>query len=75
MHLFAMPWSQTPLALMGIGKLLWQYASHNGEFGATLKVRSSLFAVPVDERLGFKSIGPPSSFNGLVFQPMTTLHP
>lgn len=60
---------------MGIGKLLWQYARRNEEFDATLKVRSSLFAVPVYERLGFKSIGPPSSFNGLHFQSMTTLHP
>ena len=60
---------------MGIGKLMWQYASRNGEFGATLKVRSSLFAVPVYERLGFESIGPPASFNGLHFQSMATLHP
>ncbi len=60
---------------MGIGKLLWQYASRNEEFGVTLKVRSSLFAVPVYQRLGFESIGPSSSFNGLHFQSMATLHP
>ena len=60
---------------MGIGKLLWQFAKNSGTFGATLKVRSSLFAVPVYKRLGFESIGPPSSFNGLHFQSMATLHP
>ena len=60
---------------MGIGKLLWQFAKNSGEFGATLKVRSSLFAVPIYQRLGFESIGPPSSFNGLHFQSMATLHP
>lgn len=60
---------------MGMDKLLWQYARRKGEFAATLKVRPSLFAVPVYERLGFKSIGPPSSFNGLHFQSMSTVHP
>jgi GNAT superfamily N-acetyltransferase len=60
---------------MGIGQLLWQFAKKSGMFGETLKVRSSLFAVPVYERLGFESIGPPSSFNGLHFQSMATLHP
>ena len=60
---------------MGIGKLLWQFAKNSGEFGATLKVRSSLFAVPIYQRLGFECIGPPSSFNGLHFQSMATLHP
>ena len=60
---------------MGIGKLLWQFAKNSGEFGATLKVRSSLFAVPIYQRLGFECIGPPASFNGLHFQSMATLHP
>ena len=60
---------------MGIGKLLWQFAKNSGEFGAKLKVRSSLFAVPVYERLGFECSGPPSSFNGLHFQSMANHHP
>ena len=60
---------------MGIGKLLWQFAKKSGMCGETLKVRSSLFAVPVYERLGFESIGPPSSFNGLNFQSMANHHP
>lgn len=60
---------------MGIGKLLRQFAKKSEMFGETLKVRSSLFAVPVYERLGFESIGPPSSFNGLHFQSMAILHP
>ena len=60
---------------MGIGKLLWQFAQRNGAFGATLKVRSSLFAVPVYERLGFKSTEPPGCFNGLHFQSMVAHNP
>ena len=58
---------------MGIGMQLWQFASGVGKFGPTLKVRSSLFAVPVYERLGFKAIEPPSCFNGLHYQAMVAL--
>jgi len=60
---------------MGIGKLLWQFSKNSGEFGARLKVRSSLFAVPVYERLGFEAVGPPSCFNGLHYQPMANHNP
>jgi GNAT superfamily N-acetyltransferase len=60
---------------MGIGQLLWQFAKNSGAFGETLKVRSSLFAVPVYERLGFKITEPPGCFNGLHFQPMFNHHP
>ena len=60
---------------MGIGQLLWQFAKNSGAFGETLKVRSSLFAVPVYERLGFKTTEPPGCFKGLHFQPMVNHHP
>jgi GNAT superfamily N-acetyltransferase len=60
---------------MGIGKLLWQFAKNSGEFGARLKVRSSLFAVPVYKRLGFEAVGPPSCFNGLHYQSMANHNP
>ena len=60
---------------MGIGQLLWQFAKNSGAFGETLKVRSSLFAVPVFERLGFKSTEPPGCFNGLHFQSMVAHNP
>ena len=60
---------------IGIGQLLWQFALNSGEFGETLKVRSSLFAVPVYERLGFKSTEPPGCFNGLHFQSMVAHNP
>ncbi len=55
---------------MGIGKRLWQFAMGAKAFGPALKVRSSLFAVPVYERLGFKAMASPSSFNGLAYQTM-----
>jgi hypothetical protein len=60
---------------MSIGQLLWQFAKNSGAFGETLKVRSSLFAVPVYERLGFKTTEPPACFNGLHFQSMANHHP
>jgi len=60
---------------MCIGQLLWQFAKNSGAFGETLKVRSSLFAVPVYERLGFKTTEPPACFNGLHFQSMVNHRP
>ena len=60
---------------MGIGQLLWQFAKNSGAFGETLKVRSSLFAVPIYERLGLKSTEPPGCFKGLHFQAMVNHHP
>ena len=59
---------------MGLGKGLWQFVQSNGEFGPTLTVRSSLFAVPVYEQLGFKAIESPSCFNGLHYQTMVALN-
>lgn len=55
---------------LGIGKKLWHFAQHSGALGNALTVRSSLFAVPVYERLGFKAIEPPKTFNGLHYQTM-----
>ena len=60
---------------MGLGKRLWQFAKRNGQFGLTLKVRSSLCAVPVYARLGFKAMEPPSCFKGLHYQTMVSLRP
>jgi len=60
---------------IGIGQVLWQFAMNIGAFGETLKVRSSLFAVPVYERLGFEAVGPASCFNGLHYQSMANHNP
>jgi len=54
----------------GIGKALWNTAAQKGVFGDQLTVRSSLNAVPIYERLGFISVGPPKIFEGLHFQSM-----
>ena len=55
---------------LGIGKQLWQFALNGGMLGNTVTVRSSLFAVPVYERLGFKAVEPPKIFNGMHYQKM-----
>lgn len=55
---------------LGIGKKLWDFAKHIGAIGNSLTVSSSLFAVPVYERLGFKATEPPKSFNGMDYQTM-----
>ncbi len=55
---------------LGIGKKLWHCAMQGGKFGSSITVRSSLFAVPVYERLGFKATEPPQMFNGLHYQTM-----
>jgi GNAT superfamily N-acetyltransferase len=55
---------------LGIGKQLWRFASRSGVLGNSLTVRSSLFAVPVYERLGFVAIEPPKTFNGMQYQTM-----
>ena len=60
---------------MGLGKRLWQFIKRNGELGLTLKVRSSLCAVPVYARLGFIATEPPSCFKSLHYQTMVTLRP
>ena len=54
----------------GIGKKLWLFASNKGLLGNSVTVRSSLFAVAIYERLGFKIIEPPKEFNGLHYQTM-----
>lgn len=55
---------------LGIGKQLWHFALRCGALGNSLTVRSSLFAVPVYERLGFIAIEPPKMFNGMHYQTM-----
>ena len=53
----------------GIARALWEHAkSLSGH--STFTVNSSLFAVPVYERLGFAAKAPPQTANGLVFVPM-----
>lgn len=54
----------------GIGRQLWQCAESQGAMGATLTVRSSLFAVPVYERLGFVATELGKQFNGMQYQTM-----
>ncbi|WP_174873840.1 GNAT family N-acetyltransferase [Vogesella oryzae] len=54
----------------GIGKQLWQFALRNGALAYPLTVRSSLFAVPVYERLGFIASESPKIFNGMHYQTM-----
>jgi len=55
---------------LGIGKQLWHCAADSGELGNSLTVRSSLFAVPVYERLGFVAVEPPKTFNGMAYRTM-----
>ena len=55
---------------VGIGMKLWLFASNKGLLGSSVTVRSSLFAVPVYERLGFKATEPTKEFNGLHYQTM-----
>lgn len=54
----------------GIGKRLWNTASQKGILGDSLKVRSSLNAVPIYERLGFVTTEPQKVFEGLHYQTM-----
>ena len=55
---------------LGVGKQLWHFAMDSGVLGNSILVRSSLFAVPVYERLGFKAIEQPKEFNGMRYQTM-----
>lgn len=55
----------------GIGKNLWAFALRANALGESISVRSSLFAVPVYERLGFTAIEPQQEFKGMHFQVMT----
>jgi len=57
----------------GLARRLWEHVIKT--YGGRLyTVRSSLFAVPIYERLGFKKIGQPNNRNGLAFQKMECLH-
>lgn len=57
----------------GIARALWEHAKalscHD-----TFTVNSSLFAVPVYERLGFVTQASPQTADGLVFVPMAFTH-
>lgn len=57
----------------GIGKLLWYFAEQSGLLGPSLTVRSSLFAVPVYERLGFVATNATEKFKGMEYQTMTAV--
>lgn len=68
-HLFVMSAFQG----RGIGTQLW-LASRNAAISAGYQgeftVNSSMNAVPVYQRFGFKSVGEPQQNKGLIFQPM-----
>jgi GNAT superfamily N-acetyltransferase len=55
---------------LGIGKQLWHFALRSSALGNSLTVRSSPFAVPVYENLGFMVVEPPKMFNGMPYQTM-----
>ncbi len=64
-HLFVRPDTQR----QGIARALWEHArQHSG--ATTFTVNSSLYAVPVYERLGFKATAEPLTEHGLTFVPM-----
>jgi len=54
----------------GVGSDMWRYAAKAGWFAETLTVRSSIAAVPIYERLGFKAVEPPNTVNGVCYQTM-----
>lgn len=54
----------------GIGKALWHCALNAGMLGSSVTVRSSLVAVAVYERLGFRPVESPQCFQGLPYQTM-----
>ena len=68
-HLFVVPAFQR----RGIGRELW-LAARNAAIAAgyagDFTVNSSMNAVLVYQRFGFKSVGGPQQNNGLIFQPM-----
>jgi GNAT superfamily N-acetyltransferase len=64
-HLFVHPAKHR----QGIARALWEHARAESGKGS-FTVNSSLFAVPVYQRLGFTSSAGPKSANGLVFVPM-----
>lgn len=54
---------------LGLGRLLWDAARAAGACG-DFTVDSSLSAVPVYERLGFRATGPRQQAEGMAFVPM-----
>ena len=55
---------------LGVGRRLWQFALDGGLLKNTVTVRSSLFAVAVYARLGFKATEPPQVFKAMHYQTM-----
>lgn len=53
----------------GIARKLWRHASSRSK-STKFTVRSSLFAVPVYTKFGFKESGPVGEREGIQFQPM-----
>ncbi len=53
----------------GISKELWLYATSNLNVDS-YTVRSSMYAIPVYKRFGFKESAPITSKDGISFQPM-----
>jgi GNAT superfamily N-acetyltransferase len=68
-HLFVAP----ELHGQGVARALWQHAraaAGNDGYAGGFSVNSSVFAVPVYERLGFIATGPEAEKNGICFVPM-----
>jgi GNAT superfamily N-acetyltransferase len=57
----------------GVARALWQHAKARS-CSSSFTVNSSLFAVPVYERLGFVATATPQSKDGLEFVPMVYPH-
>lgn len=53
----------------GISRKLWEQLIAE-ESNATYTLRSSIFAIPVYERFGFKAVGERGTKDGVSFQPM-----
>jgi len=68
-HLFV----QSQMHRKGIARALWEYVRTQFETEA-FTVNSSLYAVPIYERLGFKVVKQPQNADGLVFVPMEFRH-
>lgn len=56
----------------GIARKLWQHVLQHSD-SKKFTLRSSLYAVPVYERFGFRSVGPAGEKEGIGFQPMEYL--
>ncbi len=64
-HLFV----QSDAHRQGVARALWEHVRAQSA-AAVFTVNSSLFAVPVYERLGFRSVDSPQRKDGLEFVPM-----